>query len=193
MKKQKILFVSHCIFNTAAKVCRSMPIEKTNEEISRKDFLVKAICADIQFIQLPCPEFTLYGPHRWGHMQSQFDNPFFREHCKVSLAPIFLQMQAYLEVPERFDVLGIVGINGSPSCGVTRTCKGPWGGEFSGRTDLETVLSSVVSASESGVLIDVLKSEMNRLEIKLPIMALDGRNPDAMKGLLEKVEGAHEN
>ena len=188
MERQKILFVSHCIFNTSAKVCRNIPIEKNSEEKSRKDFLVKAIEANIQFIQLPCPEFTLYGPLRWGHMQNQFDNPFFREHCRESLVPIFLQMQAYLQVPERFDVLGIVGINGSPSCGVTRTCKGSCGGEFSGKTDFEETMSSMVSSPEPGVFIDVLKTEMEKLGIKLPIMALDGRNPNAMNELFEKVE-----
>lgn len=188
MKKQKILFVSHCIFNTSAKVCRNIPIEKNSEEKSRKDFLVKAIEANIQFVQLPCPEFTLYGPLRWGHVQNQFDNPFFREHCRKSLVPILLQMQAYLQVPERFDLLGIVGINASPSCGVTRTCKGSWGGEFSGNTNLEKTLSDVVSVPEPGVFMDIFITEMDKLGIKLPIMALDGRNPDSMNELFKKVE-----
>ena len=74
---QKILFVSHCILNTAAKVVRYGDTGKKEEE-SRLEFVVKTVEQGIQLVQLPCPEFTLYGPGRWGHTKEQFDNPFFR-------------------------------------------------------------------------------------------------------------------
>lgn len=47
------------------------------EENLRKKFMHKAIDQEVQIIQLPCPEFTLYGPKRWGHVSNQFDNTFF--------------------------------------------------------------------------------------------------------------------
>ena len=92
---RKILFVSHCILNTAAKVVRYGDTGKKEEE-SRLEFVVKTVEQGIQLVQLPCPEFTLYGPGRWGHTREQFDNPFFREHCRKILSPVLTQMKAYM-------------------------------------------------------------------------------------------------
>ena len=63
---QKIVFVSHCILNTASKVVLYNQEEMDAEEALRKKFMHIAIDRDIQLIQLPCPEFTLYGANRWG-------------------------------------------------------------------------------------------------------------------------------
>lgn len=76
MEQQKIVFVSHCALNTAAKVQRSAQ-EGEQEEKLRREFLHRVVDQGIQLIQLPCPEFTLYGASRWGHVKEQFDNPFF--------------------------------------------------------------------------------------------------------------------
>ena len=59
---QKILFVSYCILNTAAKVARYGESGK-QEEKSGQEFVMKAVEQGIQLVQLPCPEFTLYGPN----------------------------------------------------------------------------------------------------------------------------------
>ena len=85
MEQQKIVFVSHCALNTAAKVQRSAQ-EGEQEEKLRREFLHWVVDQGIQLIQLPCPEFTLYGASRWGHVKEQFDNPFFRDHCRKILS-----------------------------------------------------------------------------------------------------------
>ncbi|MDY4765847.1 MAG: hypothetical protein SO250_17765 [Enterocloster clostridioformis] len=69
---------------------------RKQEEKSRQEFVMKAVEQGIQLVQLPCPEFTLYGPKRWGHTREQFDNPFFREHCRKILSPVLTQMKAYM-------------------------------------------------------------------------------------------------
>ena len=188
MQPQKIVFISHCILNTASKVVRTMPSSRTSEDQTRRDFLHYAIDHQIQLIQLPCPEFTLYGASRWGHVMDQFNNPFFRDHCRQILAPILQQMRAYLQPEEahKFKVLGIIGINGSPSCGVSFTCTGPWGGEFSGRTDLAEVLSQVTCVSKKGVLMDVLEEMMREQNISLKMIGLDSNNPQQLYDLLEE-------
>ena len=184
---QKILFVSHCILNTAAKVVRYGDTGKKEEE-SRLEFVVKTVEQGIQLVQLPCPEFTLYGPGRWGHTKEQFDNPFFREHCRKILEPILTQMKAYMAPGEqgRFSVLGVVGIDGSPSCGVSRTCSGCWGGEFSGRTDLQEVLSTCHSAPGTGVMMAVLKSMMEEEGSQLPV---EGLKPGDLQAVMSLVAG----
>ncbi|MDC7236601.1 MAG: hypothetical protein PQJ45_02375, partial [Sphaerochaetaceae bacterium] len=89
---KKIVFVSHCILNVASKVVMYNKEEMDKEDALRKEFLNKAINNDVQIIQLPCPEFTLYGAKRWGHVSNQFNNVFFKNHCRKILEPIIEQI-----------------------------------------------------------------------------------------------------
>lgn len=153
---QKIIFAAHCLLNTAAKVVLYEKEDMAAEETLRRRFLSKAVNCGIQLVQLPCPEFTLYGACRWGHVSNQFDNPFFRNHCRELLAPYLLQMKEYLAHPERFRLLGVVGVDGSPSCGVDYTSAGNWYGSFSGRKDLEQTLKGARLATGYGIFMDEL-------------------------------------
>ena len=67
---KKILVVSHCLLNTASKVKRFKEESIRAEEALRQDILKEAIGSGIQILQLPCPEFIMYGPCRWGHTWS---------------------------------------------------------------------------------------------------------------------------
>ena len=58
---KKIIFVSHCILNTASKVVLYNQEEIDAEEALRLEFVSTALKNGIQIVQLPCPEFTLYG------------------------------------------------------------------------------------------------------------------------------------
>lgn len=179
---KKIIFVSHCILNTCAKVTGFGEAGKAEEE-ARRQLVIHAVEKGIQLVQLPCPEFTLYGPERWGHTREQFDNPFFREHCRYILKPVLIQLKAYLQQEEKgnLQVLGIVGVDGSPSCGVYSTCSGLWGGEFSGRADLEDVLATCHRASGKGVMMEALCQMMEEEGIRVPLKAL---NSDSLQEVL---------
>ena len=63
---QKIIFTSHCLLNTAAKVVLYNEDEIAAEEALRRRFLKKALEQGVQIIQFPCPEFTLYGANRFS-------------------------------------------------------------------------------------------------------------------------------
>ncbi len=117
------------------------------------------LCGTEDLLQLPCPELTLYGSIRWGHVKEQFDNVFFRAHCRRILEPLVEQLAEYAAHPERFRILGIVGIDGSPSCGVSVTCRGRWGGELGNASQLEQKITSVRMVKESGILVEELGFE----------------------------------
>ncbi|MEA4820781.1 MAG: hypothetical protein VB122_00880 [Erysipelotrichales bacterium] len=153
---QDIIFVSHCILNTASKVFLYNQKEIDAEEFLRKKFLTLSISNNIQIIQLPCPEFTLYGPKRWGHVSNQFDNVFFRKHCRKILQPFIEQLIEYLNHPETFNVLGIIGIDGSPSCGVDYTCSADWYGSFECRKDLLETLNACKLSKGNGIFMNEL-------------------------------------
>lgn len=186
---QNILLVSHCVLNTSSKVVLYNKDEIEAEEALRRKFLAKAIEKGVQFLQLPCPEFTLYGACRWGHVSTQFDNPFFRNHCYKQLDPVFLQLKEYLAHKERFHVIGILGIDGSPSCGVDYTFAGPWGGSFGGREDLEDTLNSVTCKHGKGVLMDVIQKRLEEegLEKEVPVIGLFATEEEKCMSLLENL------
>jgi len=185
---KKIVFVSHCILNIASKVVLYNQEEMDAEEALRKKFMHQAIDNDIQLIQLPCPEFTLYGAKRWGHVSNQFDNVFFRSHCRKLLEPIIEQLMEYLANEDRFEVLGIVGIDGSPSCGVDYTCKGNWYGSFEGRTNLRETLADCRLVKGSGVLMSVLREMLKEkhLDDRITVTSLFAPEPEKCMGLIHK-------
>lgn len=182
---QNIIFVSHCILNTASKVVMYDEEGMAKEECLRRHFLTEALERGVQIIQLPCPEFMLYGANRWGHTKNQFDNPFFIEHCKSILKPIVIQIKEYIKNTEKFNVIGIVGIDGSPSCGVKYTCLGDWGGNLAGRNDLEDKINSAELVKGPGVFIDVLAEMLKEEVISIEITGLYADEPDRIMKLLE--------
>ncbi len=176
---KKIIFVSHCILNTASKVVLYNQREIDAEEALRLKFVSTALNNGIQIVQLPCPEFTLYGSRRWGHVSNQFDNPFFRHHSRKILEPFIEQLKEYLS-NDSFQVLGIVGIDGSPSCGVDYTCEADWYGSFEGRHGLQETLDSARLVNRKGIFMDVL-SEMlkeEHLDDKVIVRSLYAEEPD---------------
>lgn len=169
---KKILVITHCILNRASKV-ESYNIEEINQENElRKELLKEVFEKDVELLQLPCPEFTIYGARRWGHVKDQFDNPFFRNHCKNILKPIIEQLIEYYTNKDKFEILGIVAIDGSPSCGYNFTCKGNYGGELGGCISLDKKIDSVVLENELGVFMEELKKILDDNNINIPIRTL---------------------
>lgn len=189
MEAIPILLVSHCILNTAAKVYYPYRAERDQEAETRTAFLQRALERGVQLLQLPCPEFTVYGPQRWGHTREQFDNPFFRAHCRRILAPVLEQVQAYLHggTADRFRVLGVIGVEGSPSCGISYTCSGGWGGELSARADLAQAVAQVHRVSGMGVLMEELSQMLAQAGITLPMIGLHGNGKELLDKLLEDI------
>lgn len=124
LRSKKIALVAHCILNANAKVkglatyAGIMPF--VINQLSVKGY---------GLIQLPCPELTLLGLRRWGQTLEQYQTPFYRNHCIRLSKEIIPQLIEYQENGYRADLL--IGIDGSPSCGVHQTCSGDWGGCFS--------------------------------------------------------------
>lgn len=168
-----LIFVCHCVFNKASKVYEGKTLEPKEEEIARVKFLKEALENNINLIQLPCPEFIMYGSERWGHSRCQFNNPIFKENCRELLKPYILQIKTYLSNKEKFNVLGIVGIEGSPSCGVNISFDGKWGGEFSSIDSLREMLNKGDIENKKGIFIEVLSELLEENQIKLPIVGLN--------------------
>ena len=164
---QKILFVSHCILNKAAKVEQDESELKEEYEL-RSRLLEEIVRQDVQVIQLPCPEFVMYGSRRCGHVKDQFAHSFYRDTCRKLFRPVLMQIEEYAGNLERFELVGIVSVEGSPSCGRSLTCRGDWGGELS---DLEKV-KRLTMEQEMGVFMEEISSMLRESHIRLPILTM---------------------
>lgn len=170
---KEILVVSHCILNNASKVAQDES-ELAEEYRSRDALIAKVLERGVQLIQLPCPEFMLYGSKRWGHVKDQFDNPFFRSACREMLSPFIAQLKEYSANGDSFRVIGIVSVEGSPSCGMYLTCRGDWGGEpGSTGCSASEPAAQVRMTGESGAFMEELSSMLAAEELGIPVLTID--------------------
>ena len=84
-------------------------------------------------------------------------------------------------------MLGFVGVDGSPSCGVDYTCRGNWYGSFECRKNLDETLADAHLVKGSGVFMSVLKEMIKEenLEEKIKITSLFAPEPEKCLGILQ--------
>ncbi len=168
----RILVVSHCILNTASKVTSEDENSMRKETEARKLLLNIITKQNIQLLQLPCPEFIMYGPKRWGHVKDQFNHSFFRTQCREMLLPYILQLKEYASLPDKYQIIAVVAVDGSPSCGYSSTCIGDWGGELCGAASLSEKLSDVKEINEPGVFMEELLLLLQKEQLNIPVKDL---------------------
>lgn len=170
---QKIIVVSHCFLNDAAKLRNQDKEELAAERAAKRNFLLHALTEEYEMIQLPCPELLLYGSRRWGHAASQFDTPHFRKEARRMLEPIVMQLEEYAAYPDRYEILGIIGIDGSPSCGVDYTYDGEWGGEFGSGAAIPAILDSLRKVNKPGIFMRILKEMLHEKHLCVRFYSID--------------------
>lgn len=162
---RKIILLCHCILNTNSKV------EGLSSTKAFTNSLINILHSkDVGMLQLPCPEMHMYGIKRWGHVKDQFNTPIFRQQCREILISTVNQVKNYID--NGYSVLGVVGIDGSPSCGVNLTCRGNWGGEFKCIENYKNCVSTLKTSNEEGIFIEELKGLLSEREINIPFIAL---------------------
>ena len=82
-------------------------------------------------------------------------------------------MKEYVCNSEMFQVLGIMGIDGSPSCGVNLTYCGQWGGELSRNPNLSSMLQGIHPKKEKGVFMEVLEELLHKNELDIDMISLN--------------------
>jgi predicted secreted protein len=80
-------------------------------------------------IQLPCPEALYLGLDRWAVTRNQLDVPEFRRFCR-SLVTHHVDLIGMMA--SEGASINIVGVAGSPSCGIFTTSTGYQGGRVRG-------------------------------------------------------------
>lgn len=175
-----MVLLAHCILNPNAKVSG---IAQTSGAIPG---IVEGLLREgIGIVQLPCPEQTFGGCLRWGMTREQYDTPRYRRHCRDILESIVDQSEDYLR--GGYEILGIVGVDGSPSCGVERTCIGYEGGEIASMR----ALPICSFAAGRGVFMECLLSMFEDRGLSIPAAGIDEEDQEALSWdmLLEKLHG----
>jgi predicted secreted protein len=137
-RKKKIIIVSHCILNQNSVV---HPLARAKGAYTA---IVKRILDnEIGLIQLPCPELLHLGEDRPPTTREEYDTPEFRSLCKTLLHNPMMQIKEYQH--HGYEILGILGINESPTCSLLK---------------------------ERGILMDEFKSALDDLKITLPVLGV---------------------
>lgn len=106
----EIEVVAHCLLNPHTRVKGLKPLDFRPEP---------------PLIQLPCPEALYLGLDRWAVTRNQLEVPEFRRFCRSLI-------KHYADLIEMLASKGagirIVGVAGSPSCGILTTSAGYLGG-----------------------------------------------------------------
>ncbi len=125
-------------------------------------------------LPLPCPETTYLGMGRWGMTKEQYDTAAYRRHCRAILGPFLDAAEALIRGGSRIDA--VIGVDGSPSCGVDRTCFGYPGGELAGRAP-EVLTADLAERSGAGVLVEELRAALAERGLEIPLVGVDEARP----------------
>lgn len=162
-KPRYFVIVSHCLLNPATRV----HLLGRRFQMVRKivDFLLSK---NISIIQLPCPEFTAMGYWRNPQGRMQYDNVFFRKHCRKELES-YVDMICELKNNDNTP-LCFIGIQGSPNCSIK------WGKQKINKYKTESMMEEKSEENDNdinteyGVMTQVLDDMLSENRIKIPYL-----------------------
>lgn len=174
----KLVLVAHCILNQNSKVLglaqHSNMIFEIVELLMEKDYGI---------IQMPCPELTFAGLLRWSQTREQYDTSMFRRHCRKIAIQLVDQIIEY--VKNGMEVPAIIGIEGSPSCGINRTYVGYKGGDAGKAGRAKKKLTE-----KPGIFIEEIVSEAEKRGLSISLCGLDEKRiKQSMKKILLVLKG----
>lgn len=153
----KIIVVSECIYNEFCKPGCRVRKDKTLEEL--RTHLAKYHCVML----LKCPEEEIFGIFRFDTTRKMMErNDLFLEQClnlaKVTAKRIKNYDEALRIKGEGISEVIIIGVDGSPVCGVERYLDSEGAVPNAGRP--KKMEDWNTSFEGSGILIDLLKNEL---------------------------------
>ncbi|MDH5389541.1 MAG: hypothetical protein OEX10_00110 [Candidatus Bathyarchaeota archaeon] len=153
-RSRKIVVVAHCVLNQNSRVQGIAYYAGMINEIV--DLIRKH---EVGIVQMPCPELTYAGLLRPSQTKEQYDTPAFRRHCRQIASSTANQVEEY--VRNGFKVLAVLGVEGSPTCGVEENS---------------------FQEANLGILMEELRSELKKRKVEVPMK--DVRDAHANQGAL---------
>ena len=122
---------------------------------------------NIGIVQMPCPETFYAGLARFWQVRDQYENPGFKKFCRKLALETSSLIEEYLK--RGYTVIGVLGVRGSPSCGVKHTNVGNWRGPPREAGQHREVKGS-------GVFISELKRVLKRKKLGVEFFEVDPKD-----------------
>ena len=167
-KDKKIILVAQCLINPYCRV----HVLGQNFPLSHEliDYLMQL---RVGIIQYPCPETTAMGLKRNPMGRQQYDNIFFRNHCKELLQTPFLMVEEFLKSGYRLACF--IGLRNSPTCGIN------WGKHKVNKYNTESPMPVDNPDPEDpvlmGIMAEILSEKFHALNMDVPFLELPIQEP----------------
>jgi predicted secreted protein len=134
-RSKKVILVAHCLLNQNARIDHCAYFPGAMAETARA-----IVDSGVGVLQMPCPELQCLGLDRSGRIRDGKDIGIreallgeAKESCQALVQGVMRDVTEYRK--HGFQVLGVIGNDGSPACGVNRTwyvgdSPGPGAGAF---------------------------------------------------------------
>ncbi len=160
-RKKQVILIANCLVNPYCRVHilgQNFPLseELTSYLMSRK----------VGIIQYICPETTAMGLMRNPQGRQQYDNTFFRTHCKELIKTPMLMVEEFEK--NGYKICGYIGVQNSPTCSVN------WGKHKVNRYGTESSIPDEVNLSENnsdflkGIMAEIIEEEASKSNIQMP-------------------------
>lgn len=113
IRSGKVIFVAHCVLNQNARMVDVADFPAMHDQLC--DYLQKS---QVGIIQMPCPETYCLGLGRFD-VRVGLEHPAGMERLQRIIDDLIFTVQEYQY--QGMEVVGIIGKEGSPSCGVSQT------------------------------------------------------------------------
>lgn len=166
-KDKKIIVMAQCIVNPYCRVhLLGQNFEFTHELMNY------LLGKRVGIVQYPCPETTAIGLRRNPQGRQQYDNIFFREHCKELLKIPMLMVREFAN--NNYRITAFVGLENSPTCGIH------WGKHKVNKYNTESP-NPIDNPSPDdpvlmGIMAEILSEELVKAGIKIPFLEFPGKS-----------------
>jgi len=188
---KKVIFLSHCLLNENTRylggACRKACVDELVDELQKQG---------IGIVQMKCPEQKtwggvlkremLMGYGIKGTILNAFRTPYMmyfiwktKRSFKKIAQDVVSEIKDYMD--SGFEVMGIIGIKGSPSCGVSASMDLKKSADFVAQLDIEKINKVYVNdyfykkcmVNKSGLFFNELKKELSAHHVSVKFFEHD--------------------
>ncbi|HOO91645.1 MAG TPA: hypothetical protein PLA74_12545 [Syntrophales bacterium] len=167
-KDKKIILIAQCLINPYCRVHLLGQNFPLSHELT--DYLMDR---RVGIIQYPCPETTAMGLMRNPQGRQQYDNIFFREHCKQLLTIPLLMVREF--IAQNYRLTCFIGLKNSPTCGIR------WGRHKVNKYQTESPNPVEQPDPDEpvlmGIMAEILDEELAKEGIRVPLLEFPTQEP----------------
>jgi predicted secreted protein len=159
---RKVVVLAHCMLNQNTK-----PDRRARFHGAVPPVLQVLAEEGLAIFQLPCPEIGFAGPWRFSQVIQQYDTPRYRAHCRELIGGTVDQLEHCLRPSDDGQDyrVAVVGVEGSPSCGMTKV---GWSTDWRGFPGAVRFGGSYPVGDGRGVFMQELFGEIERRRLRVP-------------------------